>query len=148
MAVQSPASRWAWVEVDLSALKRNTRKFKALLEPGVKMMCVVKSDAYGHGAERCVRAMHSAGADQFAVATVDEGVKLRQAGIEWPILVLSEPPMDCVQTLVDYDIMPSVYTSEFALALGECAAASGKVARYHLAVDTGMTRIEIGRAHV
>ena len=78
MAVQSPASRWAWVEIDLSALKRNTRKFKVLLEPGVKMMCVVKSDAYGHGAERCVRAMHSAGADQFAVATV----KLRQAGIE------------------------------------------------------------------
>ena len=148
MAVQSPASRWAWVEIDLSALKRNTRKFKVLLEPGVKMMCVVKSDAYGHGAERCVRAMHSAGADQFAVATVDEGVKLRQAGIEWPILVLSEPPMDGVQTLVDYDIMPSVYTSELALALGECAAASGKVARYHLAVDTGMTRIGVRREDV
>ena len=110
------------------------------------MMCVVKADAYGHGAVPCIKTMHAAGASQFAVATVREGVALREAGVEWPILILSEPPATCVQTLVEYDLMPAVYTSEFALALGEAAASAGRVARYHLAVDTGMTRIGVRRA--
>ena len=109
-------------------------------------MCVVKADAYGHGAVPCMKVMHAAGASQFAVATVSEGVALREAGIEWPILVLSEPPVDCVRTLVEYDLMPSVYTADFALALGEAAAAANRVARYHLAIDTGMTRIGVRRA--
>ena len=146
--VVCPQDRWAWVEVDLAALRRNVTAFRRKLERGVQLMCVVKADAYGHGAVPCVKTMHAAGASQFAVATVAEGVALREAGIEWPILILSEPPATCVQTLVDHDLMPSVYTADFALALGEAAAASGKVARYHLAVDTGMTRIGVRRQDV
>ena len=136
-----PDDRWSWVEVDLAALRRNTRAFRSQIERGVRMMCVVKADAYGHGAVRCANVMRSAGADQFAVATVAEGVELREAGISEPILSLGEAPMECGQTLVEHDIMPSVYTQEFALALGECAATFDRVARYHLAVDTGMSRI-------
>lgn len=143
--VVSPANRWSWVEVNLAALRRNTTAFRRQLTRGTQLMCVVKADAYGHGAVPCVKTMHSAGASQFAVATVDEGVALREAGIEWPILVLSEPPVDCVRTLVRYDLMPSVYTADFALALGEAAAAENRVARYHLAIDTGMTRIGVRR---
>ncbi|HIZ45851.1 MAG TPA: alanine racemase [Candidatus Olsenella pullistercoris] len=146
--VVSPESRWAWVEVNLAALRRNTAAFKRQLERGVQMMCVVKADAYGHGAVPCVKTMHAAGASQFAVATVAEGVALREAGIEWPILVLSEPPVDCVRTLVEHDLMPAVYTPEFALALGEAAASADRVARYHLAIDTGMTRIGVRRSDV
>ena len=138
-----PGTRWAWVEIDKGALRRNTRAFKDLLEPGVRMMAVVKADAYGHGAVQCVKVMRAAGADQFAVATVEEGLELREAGITWPILILSEPPMECVQTLVEHDLMPSVYTQGFALAYGECAAALGKVGKYHLALETGMTRIGV-----
>ena len=138
-----PDDRWAWVEIDLSALRRNTTAFKRRLSRGVKMMCVVKADAYGHGAVRCVNAMHTAGADQFAVATVAEGVALRDAGVEWPILILSQPPILSVQTLVERDLMPCVYEPDFALALGEAAAAAGRVAKYHLIVDTGMTRIGV-----
>ncbi len=107
------------------------------------MMCVVKADAYGHGAVRCARIMQTSGADQFAVATVDEGIELREAGIAKPILILSEPPATAIDALLEYDLMPSVYTMEFALALGEAAAAQDKVAEYHLAVDTGMTRIGV-----
>ena len=140
---RSPQNRWAWVEVDLGAIRRNTAAFRKRIGFGVKMMCVVKADAYGHGAVPCVKTMHAAGADQFAVATVDEGIALREAGIEWPILILAQPPIDCVGELADYDIMPSVYEPEFALALGEAAAARGKVAKYHLIVDTGMTRIGV-----
>ena len=138
-----PTDRWAWVEIDLNAIRKNTRAIKALLRRGTKLMCAVKADGYGHGAVECTKAMKSAGADQFAVATVAEGVQLRQAGIEWPILMLNQAPEGAIQTLVDYDIMPSVYTSEFALAYGECSAAAGKVGKYHLALDTGMTRIGV-----
>lgn len=138
-----PVDRWAWVEIDLNAVRKNTRALKGLLKRGTKLMCAVKADAYGHGAVECTKAMKSAGADQFAVATVAEGVELRKAGIEWPILMLSQPPEGAIDTIVAYDIMPSVYTSEFALAYGERAAAVGKVGKYHLALDTGMTRIGV-----
>ena len=89
--------------------------------------------------------MQSVGADQFAVATVDEGVELRCSGIDNPILVLSEPPVTSIPDLVRFDIMPSVYTVDFALAYGEASAAANKVGRYHLAIDTGMTRIGVRR---
>ena len=140
-----PQDRWAWIEIDLSAVRHNVKAFKAQLNRGVKMMCVVKADAYGHGAAQCAKAMQSVGADQFAVATVDEGVELRCAGIDNPILVLSEPPVTSIPDLVRFDIMPSVYTVDFALAYGEASAAANKVGRYHLAIDTGMTRIGVRR---
>lgn len=140
-----PQDRWAWIEIDLSAVRHNVKAFKAQLSRGVKMMCVVKADAYGHGAAQCAKAMQSVGADQFAVATVDEGVELRCSGIDNPILVLSEPPVTSIPDLVRFDIMPSVYTVDFALAYGEAAAAANKVGRYHLAIDTGMTRIGVRR---
>ena len=140
-----PQDRWAWIEIDLSAVRHNVKAFKAQLSRGVKMMCVVKADAYGHGAAQCAKAMQSVGADQFAVATVDEGVELRCAGIDNPILVLSEPPVTSIPDLVRFDIMPSVYTVDFALAYGEASAAANKVGRYHLAIDTGMTRIGVRR---
>lgn len=136
-----PDTRWSWVEIDQAALRYNTRAFKAQLARGTKMMCVVKADAYGHGAVPCAKIMSAAGADQFAIATVDEGVELRRGGIAEPILLLSEPPVEAIPTLIEYDIMPSVYTEAFAYALGESASFAGKVARYHIAVDTGMSRI-------
>lgn len=140
-----PQDRWAWIEIDLSAVRHNVKAFKAQLNRGVKMMCVVKADAYGHGAAQCAKAMQSVGADQFAVATVDEAVELRCSGIDSPILALSEPPVTSIPDLVRFDIMPSVYTVDFALAYGEASAAANKVGRYHLAIDTGMTRIGVRR---
>ena len=138
-----PEDRWAWVEIDLDALRDNTRALRRMISRDARMMCVVKADAYGHGAVRCAKAMRSAGADQFAVATVTEGVELRESGISEPIVILSQPPMETIKRIVDYDLAPAVYEQDFALALGECAAAAGKVAPYHLAIDTGMTRIGV-----
>lgn len=145
---EAPQTRWAWVEIDLAALRRNARAFKALLARGVRLMAVVKADAYGHGAIPCARAMLSAGADQLAVSTVDEGVELREGGIAAPILVLSEPPVESVDVLVEYDLMPAVSTGDFALAFGEAAAAADKIGRYHLAIDTGMTRTGVSWGEV
>ena len=142
-ALKQAMTRWAWVEIDRGALRRNTHAFKSLLRPGQRLCCVVKADAYGHGAVECAKIMHSVGADMFAVATVNEGVELRQAGIKQPILLLSEPPEEAIPTLLEHSIMPSVYTAEFALAYGEAAVAYGAVGKYHLAIETGMNRIGV-----
>lgn len=140
---KEPATRWAWVEIDQGALRRNTRAFKNLLGYGKRLCCVVKADAYGHGAVQCAKIMHATGADMFAVATVSEGVQLREGGIKSPILVLNEPPIDACDSLLEYQIMPSVYSSEFALAYGERAVEMGCVGKYHMAIETGMNRIGV-----
>lgn len=140
---KEPATRWTWVEIDQGALRRNTRAFKNLLGYGKRLCCVVKADAYGHGAVQCAKIMHATGADMFAVATVSEGVQLREGGIKSPILVLNEPPIDACDTLLEYQIMPSVYSSEFALAYGERAVEMGCVGKYHMAIETGMNRIGV-----
>ena len=80
--IRSPEDRWAWVEIDLEAIRQNTAAIRRMMDRDAQMMCVVKADAYGHGAVRCARAMRRSGADQFAVATVAEGVELREEGIQ------------------------------------------------------------------
>ncbi len=143
VASRKPLTRWAWVEIDRGALRRNTRAFKSLLGPRQRLCCVVKADAYGHGAVECAKIMRTTGADMFAVATVDEGIELRDADIKTPILLLSEPPMEAIPALVEYQIMPSIYSSDFALAYGEYAVRQGTVGKYHLAIETGMNRIGV-----
>lgn len=145
---KEPETRWAWVEIDQGALRRNTRAFKNLLGPRQRLCCVVKADAYGHGAVPCAKIMHATGTDMFAVSTVMEGVELRQGGINEPILILSEPPMTAIDTLLEYRLMPSIYTSEFALAYGERAVSQGTVGKYHMAIETGMNRIGVHYADV
>ena len=141
--LKTPETRWSWVEIDRGALRRNVRVFKGIIGPRQRLCCVVKADAYGHGAIECARVMHAAGADMFAVATVMEGVKLREGGISAPILLLSEPPVEAIPLLLEHEIMPTVYTTEFALAYGEGAVQAGKVGKYHLAIETGMNRIGV-----
>lgn len=138
-----PQTRWAWAEIDLEAVRHNVRAFRGLLNPPVRLMCVVKADAYGHGAVQVARAARAAGADAFAVSTVDEAVELRTSGVRQPILVLSQPPVTSIPTLVSHGIMPAAYDLEFLARLGEEATQQQVEARYHLAVDTGMSRIGV-----
>lgn len=139
----SSLKRNAWMEVNLAAIRHNVRTIKSLMAPTCKLMAIVKADAYGHGAGVCARAMASAGAQQFGVATVQEALELRQSGIAQPIVLLSEPPVETIDLLLENDIMPGVTSSEFVLAYGERAIAHDMVGKYHLALDTGMTRIGI-----
>ncbi len=136
----APKDRWSWVEIDTHALRRNVQTLKGLLPPETKMLAVVKADAYGHGAAECAKVMKLAGASMFGVATVKEGVELREAGCIAPILVLSQPPETAIDDLVAYDLQPALFEFEFALAYGEAAAAANKPGNYHLIIDTGMTR--------
>ena len=135
--------RWAWVEISLDAIRHNTIQAKQRLRAGVRLMAVVKADAYGHGAVECAKTALSSGADNVGVATVDEAVQLRDAGVTVPILVLSEPPEEAVPLLLAKRITPTVFSPEFALAYGELADLHGMKAPFHLAVNTGMNRIGV-----
>ncbi len=135
--------RWAWVEVDLDAVRHNVAVLKGRTRPGTLFMAVVKADAYGHGAVPVAQAALAAGADRLGIATIAEAVELRDAGVTAPLHLLSEPPSESAGTVVERDIIPTVTTREFAGALGRAAAARGVVARYHLKVDTGMNRIGV-----
>ncbi len=138
--------RWAWVEVDLDAIRQNVRALKALLPKGALFMAVVKADAYGHGATTVARVAAGAGADRFGVATLEEALELKDAGIEEPVQLLTEPPPETVPLLLEHDIVPTVTTRDFAVELGRVAVESDKRAPFHLKVDTGMNRIGVPAA--
>ena len=135
--------RGAWVEVDLNAIAHNIRVIRKRVGLDRQIMAIVKADGYGHGSVHVARTALKAGVDQLAVSSVEEGVELREHGIEAPILVLSQPPMRAIPYVLAYDLIPTVINEEFALALGEEADLNGMVAKYHLAIDTGMNRIGI-----
>jgi len=136
-------SRWAWAEIDLGAIAHNVSSLKGRTKPGTRFMAVVKANGYGHGAVEVARTALGAGADRLGVATVDEAVELRAAGITAPIQILSEPPESTVPAVLDHALIPTVYTREFAGALGRAAAQRGDDALYHLKIDTGMNRIGV-----
>lgn len=135
--------RWSWTEIDLNAIRHNTSAVKQRIDNGVRLMAVVKADGYGHGAVRCAKTALNSGADYLGVATVNEAIELREALVNAPILVLSQPPETAIPLLLAYKVMPSVYTSEFAIQYAEAADAYGVRAPYHLAVNTGMNRIGV-----
>ena len=141
--IPDPDQRWAWLEIDLSAIRHNVVETKRRLKSGVHLCAVVKADGYGHGAVRVARTALNSGADYLAVATVPEGVELRKAGLTAPILVLAQPPRTAIPLLLGYNLMPAVFDPEFAIAYGEEADAHGMRAPYHLAVNTGMNRIGV-----
>lgn len=135
--------RSAWVEIDLNAIRRNAAAVKQRIGQRCRLMAVVKADAYGHGAVRVAKTALNSGAEYLGVATVDEGIELREALVNAPILVLSEPPASAIPLLLAYKIMPAVYTPDFAIGYAEAADAVGMRAPYHLAVNTGMNRIGV-----
>ncbi len=135
--------RYAWVEVDLDAVARNVRTLKALTPPGTRFMAVVKADAYGHGALDVARTALSAGADRLGVATVEEAVALRDAGVTAPVQLLSEAPPSAAEAIIEHRLTPTVATREGALALSRAATEAGVTLGFHLKVDTGMNRIGV-----
>lgn len=133
--------RGAWLGVDLVALAENLHTLKRTLKPGTRLMAVVKADAYGHGAVQIAEAALQNGAAQLGVATVEEGVKLRRAGLSAPILVLGLVPDRAYQTAVENGLQLTVSSWRQAQILERVAASLGRVADVHVKVNTGMTRV-------
>jgi alanine racemase len=126
--------RPAWAEVDLGAIRANAAAL-AKAADGAALCAVVKADGYGHGAVPVARAALDGGATWLAVALVEEGVVLREAGLEAPILVLSEPPVAAMADVVAHRLTPTLYTRRGVEAL------AGSGVAVHVKVDTGMHRV-------
>lgn len=131
----------AWAEIDLDALAHNYRQIRSTLQAACKLCCIIKADAYGHGAVRVAKALAALGADGFGVSNVEEALQLRSAGIETPILVLGYTPAEAAPVLVQYHIAQCVYSVGYAQALAENAEKHGVTIKIHIKVDTGMNRL-------
>jgi alanine racemase len=134
--------RPVWAEIDLAAVRANVRVLHALVAPAA-LCAVVKADGYGHGAVAVSKAAMAAGADCLAVALVEEGVQLRDGGVDAPVLVLSEPVPAAAETVVAHRLTPIVYTAAGIDAIAKAVRASGvhDPIGVHLKVDTGMHRV-------
>jgi alanine racemase len=126
--------------VDLGAIEHNVRSIRELVRPA-QVCAVVKADGYGHGAIAVGQAALAAGATWLGVALVEEGAVLRKAGIEAPILLLSEPPPADVERAVRFDLRLTVYRAAGIEAVAEAARARGTRTAVHLKVNTGMNRV-------
>jgi len=128
-------------EIDLSALINNYREIRKATSPDAKVLCVVKADAYGHGAVEVAKALQQEGAEGFCLATVDEAVDLRKNGITSPLMLLGYTADSRYADVVKYDIEQAVYSLQDAKTLAAEAQRQGKRARIHFKIDTGMGRI-------
>lgn len=129
-----------YAEISLEAIGHNIREVKKRLPEGVKLLGVVKANAYGHGAVPVASYLENQ-VDYFATATIEEAVELRENGISAPTLILGYVSPSQYGDLVEYDITQTIDSYAQALALEKEAARQNRKAKAHLAVDTGMTRI-------
>ena len=133
--------RPTWAEIDLDALVGNYRALAGLLDPGRRLIPVVKADAYGHGAVHVSRALVRAGATALAVAMVEEGVALRDSGITLELLVLQGAWPGQETQVVEYNLTPALFSFEGARRLEQVAAARSVQVPVHIKIDSGMTRL-------
>ncbi len=135
--------RPAWIEVDRTVLERNALKMANVVAPSV-LCAVVKADGYGHGAIESAKAFVKGGAHWLAVAVVEEGIELRRAGIDEPILLLSEPLGGGMEEAVVHKLVPTIYTHEGIVQLVQATkklGSQGESTQFHIKVDTGMHRV-------
>ncbi|HVN95464.1 MAG TPA: alanine racemase [Syntrophorhabdaceae bacterium] len=128
--------------IDLGALEENLAIARSRLAAGVKMLCVVKADAYGHGAIEVSRRLERLNVDYLGVASVEEGIQLRVAGIKTPILVMSGPfPWDALEPAVMNDLSLVFYDVKTLKRIGEESPSLTRPVRAHIKIDTGMGRL-------
>jgi alanine racemase len=132
--------RPVWAEIDLAAVRHNTAVLAARVAPA-QLCAVVKAFAYGHGVVPVARATVASGASWLAVALVDEGAVLREAGVTAPILLLSEPLPSAMGDVVGLGLTPTIYTPEGLAGLVAAARRAGRTVPVHVKVDTGMHRV-------
>lgn len=137
------------VEINLDAVKHNVREFKKRVnDENIAMMAAVKANGYGHGAIEIAKAAIKAGVSHLAVAFIDEGIELREAGITVPILILGYTPEEAVVDAIEYDIMMTVYRIEDLRNIDHIAERLQKKARIQIKADTGMSRIGLQEEEV
>jgi len=133
--------RPTWLEVDLEAIAYNVRRVTELVGQDVAVLAVLKADGYGHGAVRVARTVLNNGARYLGVASINEGARLRQAGITAPVLILGYTPAWQARDLVLNDLSATVFNLEVGQALNRAARELNNPVRVHIKVDTGMGRL-------
>lgn len=126
--------------IDLDAAEHNFNVTRAKLPENVKLLCVIKADAYGHGAVPLAKLFESR-ADFYGVACIEEAIELKKAGIKTPVLILGAVPKELYEDIVKYDIRVPIFSLEDAKALSAEAVKQGKTVPFHFCADTGMSRI-------
>lgn len=126
--------------IHLDDLKRNIEIVKGLTN-GAEIIGVIKSDAYGHGAKALYPTFKECGISKFAVAILDEGIELREAGLKDPILVLVDTQDEDLESLIKYDLTQAVFSLDTARKLNELALKNSKRVSIHIKLDTGMSRV-------
>jgi len=130
-----------WAEIDLSAYAHNIRELKRVTQRQARLMAVVKANGYGHGAQEVARTALQNGAEYLGVARLHEAVELRKAGLAAPILILGYSSPDSAPTLIENELIQSVYSPTTAQELSDQAARRGKKIKVHIKVDSGMGRL-------
>lgn len=135
--------RDSWIEVNLEYLARNVKTIKSLVKPDVKLLAVVKADAYGHGAVMVTPTMLASGVDMLGVASIDEGLNLRDSNIDCDILVLGAVPVWAFDCAAENNIIVSIFSHEHISACEQAYEKTGKKVKAHIKIDTGMNRIGV-----
>ena len=135
--------RPTWAEINLNNLEHNFKAVKSCLRKQTKILVTVKADAYGHGLIPVSKRLVVSGVDHLGVASIDEGIKLRKAGIKTPILLLGLILKKDIQPLFTYRLTPTICDKEMAVAINSKAVSLKKNIALHVKVDTGMGRIGV-----
>ena len=139
--IPEPYQCRTWAEISLHAARQNYRAVRNAVREDVKVCCVIKANAYGHGAVRLAGIYEEEGADYFAVSNIEEAVQLRAARIVKPILILGYTDPRCAALLAVNNISQCVYSRDYAAALSENAVREHVTVNIHIKIDTGMGRI-------
>jgi alanine racemase len=132
--------RPAFIEIDLAAIRANLQQIQRVIGPETGVAAIVKANAYGHGAVEVSRAALEVGAKMLCVAIVREGIELREAGLEAPILVLGPPDAEEIDEALSHDLTPSVGSPAHATLVADAARRAGRRASVQVKLDTGMGR--------
>lgn len=135
--------RPTWAEINLDNLAYNFSQIKRLLASRIKIMACVKADAYGHGLIPVAKKLGTSGVDYLSVASIDEGIKLRQENINLPILVLGIVLEKDIGPLLRYNLAQTICTQNLAIALNNIAKANNQKVNIHIKIDTGMGRLGV-----
>lgn len=136
-ARKTPESGRAWLDINFNNLEHNVRVLQDAMAPGCRLMAVIKTEAYGHGAFRIAAHLSKIGVDAFAVATIEEGIQLRNYGILGEILILGYTNVNRAHDLKKYDLTQTLLDFRYAAALNK----QGISVKTHLKIDTGMHRL-------
>ncbi len=137
------AHRDSWVEVNVDKISHNIKELKKCIPDDKTFLAVVKADAYGHGAAMLAPIMIASGVDMFGVASVDEGLNLRENGIDTDILVLGAIPVWAVPSAIENNITVTIFSEEHLKSCKLAYERMGEPVKAHIKIDTGMNRIGV-----